>query len=420
MKPLTLIPPVVAIVIGGIVVVNQNQSIATLELETAHLRARITSARETPGSSLDPLPSARLNQLSDEKKIIDWKKIATELSETNRNSGISDIRKTMAFQRRLQAMSANELVNALDEIRTLDLSDEDRGKLEMMILGPLSDKDPELALTRFSDRLKDDKSGLSWQLGNALGQWADKDMSAATAWFEKEIAAGTFLSKSLDGKSSTLNQFESQLISRMLFSDFSGAEKRMEKMPMEMRRDILRSYGFQRIKEDDQAAFAKLVRSQLDEKQSLGILGDKASTLARKGDFREVDAYMDRIEATPKERMTSAENAAKGFLQSKGWQGKITATDVDTMRDWLGKQSPGAVDRLTGESLGNASSGGDETKFSDASALALKYNKSSSNDDVLIGFLENSITGANKSKARELAEKILDPVKREKALNDLK
>ncbi len=419
MKPLLLIPPVIALAIAGTVLLSQRNSISTLEEETALLRTRIASARGTPAGS-DASAGTRANQPSAEKKVIDWKEIAAEFTDMQRNGGISDMRKMMAFQRRLQRMSAEEIVSALEEIQALEIGDEERQMLEMMLFGPLSEKDPELGLTRFSGRLKDEQSGASWQLANALGQWAKKDLTAATAWFDKEIAAGTFESKSLDGKSRILNQFESQLISQMLSSDFEKATERLASIPVDQRSEILGGYSFQNQKTEEDVAYARLVRSSLKPEEQLDVLSQRAANQAREGDFKKVDEYMDRIEATPEERVASANKAAEGFVQSKGWQGKLTTTDVDEMREWLGTQAPDAVDKVTGESIGSASRNGEQMKFSEASAMAVKYYESSGNDDVLVGFLDKSSTWDNKDEARELAGKISDPAKREEALKKLK
>jgi len=65
-----------------------------------------------------------------------------------------------------------------------------RTMLESMIINPLVEKDPELALTRFIGRLDDDRGQMRWQLSRALKNWMEKDPAKAQVWFDQQIAAG--------------------------------------------------------------------------------------------------------------------------------------------------------------------------------------------------------------------------------------
>ena len=405
--------------IAGVLIAGQRVSLSSLEEEIVVLRSLIREARESPESAGSAPIASRVNRPSSEKEPIDWAEVATQFAEMN-NGGVKDMRKMMSFQRRLQAMEVEELIQSLEEIGTLDLGDQERMMLEMMLFGPLVNKDPELALTKFSDRIHDDRSGMSWQLSNALGEWAKKDLSAATAWFDKEIAAGRFASKSLDGKSRTRSQFESSLVSKMLSSDFDKASERIASIPQDQRKDVLSSFGFNNLKKDEDTAYAKLVRSQLKPEEQIEVLSERAANLARQGDFEKVDGFMERIEATPDEREASVSESAKAFVQGKSWQSKITTDQIDEMREWVGKQSPDSVDRVTGSSIATAMNNGQGTKFSDAREMVLKYHEESGSDDVLIGFLNEGSARRNSDQARELAEKISDPVKRDEILENLK
>ena len=89
----------------------------------------------------------------------------------------------------MKLMTREELLAALDEVATLDLTDNARGMLEQMLIGPLIEKAPELVLTRFIDCLQDARSGLKWHLPNALREWAKNDPAKADAWFDQQIAA---------------------------------------------------------------------------------------------------------------------------------------------------------------------------------------------------------------------------------------
>ena len=194
----------------------------------------------------------------------------------------------MSYQSRLQKMTKEELVGALEQIAGLDLTKQERTMLQMMLVGPLVMKDPELALTRFSKDLGEDTGSMGWQLSSALGEWAKKDPAAATAWFDREIAAGTFDSKSLDGRSHYRNTFEANLIAQLISKDPAAAEARIAKLPADQRMEVLQARGFTQLKKADQAAFASLVRGHVSEEERIGIFGEAASNVAMQGKLEDI------------------------------------------------------------------------------------------------------------------------------------
>lgn len=90
------------------------------------------------------------------------------------------------------------------------------------------------------------------------------------------------------------------------------------------------------------------------------------------------------------------------------------------MRGWLKLQTPDRADSITGQALGEATQEQGEFKFSDAAELALNYQKSSGNDDLLVSFLKTRPAGFNLEEAQSLAGWIKDPATRESMLNTLK
>jgi len=165
-KPIHFLPPVIALAIAGGMLGAQRQKIAQLENERAVLKKRIDAEKnrsDFPVAALDPMRPTNPEASGDE---IDWMEIADYLSEVKNGRGMSDMRKMMSLQRKLQKMDKKQLVATLDKIQTLNLDDEQRTMLENMIIGPLIQKDPELVLNRFSDRTSDQQSGMGWQLTN--------------------------------------------------------------------------------------------------------------------------------------------------------------------------------------------------------------------------------------------------------------
>jgi predicted kinase len=419
LKATIFIPPVVALVIAGSWLTTQRRSISILENESTLLRKHIAAAR-TASVSADPKRSAKPTGTKS-KDSTDWKKVSEAMLEMQTNNGMGDMREMIRMHQRMQAMSKEEIVAALDEIAALDLTPAARAALEQMLLEPLVDKDPELALSRFSGRFQDDldRNNLSWRLADALGRWAKKDPGKATAWLDQEIAAGNFDSKALDGKNQARVQFEGRLISILLAADLEGAGRRLAGLPEDQRAEALQSASPGEIKEENQKAYADLVRSQVPENERNQVISRLASNLVSKG-YPEVTACLDRIAASPEERKAAVEQAATSKIQQSGYQKTVTSEDIDAMREWAESQSPGSADATTGKALARTNQGNGKFKFEDASALAVKYHEASGNDEVLVNFLGGWEARQHKEEATRLAEKISDVKSREKILNNLR
>jgi hypothetical protein len=426
LKPISFIPPVVALIIAGGWLASQHQSITRLEQKSSILRksiaARLSGAEDdSPGAK-----KALSAKAAKDKEPLDWKKIAAEFAEMRENDDIDNMdnmdnmRIVMRFKHRLQTMTKEELVAALDEIAALDLTAGSRAMLEQMLVEPLIQKDPELALTHFIDHIQNENSGLNYYLSCALQELAKKDPVKASAWFDQQIAAGKFDSKSLDGKSEPRQQFEGALIEVLLASDPDAAGHRLGAIPEDQRYKVLTIYPGRFLKEENQLTFAKLIRSQLPADEQADTLAQQASYLIFDGGYSKVTDYLNRIEATPSERAKCAEEVANSKMINRNDK-KVTRENLDEMREWVTTQAPEALASITGKSLGRAAVDSHKMEFSEAADLALQYNQISSNDDVLINFLESwpARENGNKEEARALAEKITDEKRREEILKDL-
>ena len=421
-KPSLFIPPVAALALAGTWLATQHQSISTLEQQSAALHKAI-AARSSDASAESPnTKPATPTKAASAKEPIDWKKLAEQFTEISQTESTGDIRMIVRFQQRLQAMSKQELVAALDEIAALDFPTETRHMLEYLILGPLVEKDPELALTRFIHRLGDNDSSLTKQLSHAMQKWAEKDPAAASAWFDQQIAAGKFDSKALNGISQTRIQFEKNLINVLLGTDPEAAGRRLAASGSEVERlGFLVEISFRILKDEEQLAFATLVREQVSKENQAQTLAQHASRYVGKKDYAKVTEFLDRIQATPAERRASVEQVAESSIQTISYQSKITREDIDTLREWVNAQAPGSTGRTTGRALADALQGSHKLEFSEAAELAVQYHDASDNDDVLYWFLRNSwsVAEKNKEQARILAGKISDAKRREERLQNL-
>ena len=423
MKAKFLFAPTAALALGSIWTVSQRQSISTLEAESALLKKHIAASRST-GASADsayakPTPPGRTAK---EKEALDWKKIAADFSAMQQGGGMGDMRAMIKLQQRLQSMTRDELVAALDEVAALDLPAESRNMLEQMLIAPLIQKDPEFALTKFIGRLEDQNGMIGWTLASAMQEWAKRDPAKAAAWFDAQIAAGKFESKSLDGKSRSRNQFEGSLIQVLLGSDPAAATTRLGALPEDQRSEVLLHHSFQPLKEEEQLAFAALVRSQVPEKDQAKTLADQASRFGGDDGYVKVTDFLNRIEATPAERTACVEQTASSKLFTISLQKTITRENLDAMREWVTAQAPESTSTVTGKALANASYNHNVRKmqFSEAADLAFEYDAAAGNGAVLTSFLDGWQAVQNKGEIRILAEKISDPKRREKILKQLK
>lgn len=420
LKPSLFIPPVVALALVVGWVVTQRRSISAVEEQSLVLEKRIAAARgSVAGEDSREVEKPAWNKITDTKAPLDWKKIAEQLAESQRG-GVGDMRTAIRLQQRLHAMPTEAILAALDEVAALDISAAARELLVLTLFGPLVEKDPEAALTRFADRLHDSAGTMRWQLQNALANLGKKEPSKASAWLDQQIAAGNFESKSLDGRNSLRTQFEGALIATLISFGPQGAGARLAALTEEQRTEVMRHHTMGNLKEEDQKVFAEIVRAQLPEDAVVQTISQAAARAVHRGGYPEVTAYLDQIEATPAERKSTAEQAANSQIQQLSQQKGVSREDLDSMRIWVETQAPGSADATTGKALGQAVRRDGKFDFSQAAALALEYHESSGNDEILSNFLDGWAAMQNQAEARVLAEQIADEKRREEILKKLK
>jgi hypothetical protein len=417
LKASTVIPPVVALVLVGSWVGAQRRSISVVEQQNAVLEQRMAAVRGSGQSEDSPVVGKLLREnVPVVKAPLNWKKVAEQLAESERG----DLKASMRLQRRFHAMSAEEILTALDEIALLDISTASRNLLEQALLGPLAEKDPEAALTRFGEGLSDADGMVRWQLQHALARLGGQDPSKAVKWLDQQIAAGNLESRSLDGRNPLRAQFEGALVCSLISSDAQAVSARLAALPEEQRTEVMRHHLMGNLKEEDQKAFAEIVRAQLPEESGLQTISQVAARSVTRGGYPEVSAYLDRIEASPAERRSTAEQAANSKIQELSRKRGLSHEDLDSMRSWVETQAPGTADATTGKVLGFSDRNGGKLSFSQAAELALEYHERSGNDEVLASFL--SVRGGrdHQDEIRVLAEKISDEKRREEILKQLK
>lgn len=402
--------PGVALLITGGWISSSKRSAAVLENEIDLLTERIHMAK-TAGDEESKAGGAGKDSQKTKDGKIDWKDLSKKITEMRGGGGMGDMRTMMRLQRLLLEMSAEELGAQLDEIAKLDLDDMAKKQLQGMILGALAEKDPKMVIERFGGEAADENSAGRWSVQMALGKWAEKEPAAAAAWLDKQIAAGKFESKSLDGKNQERIRFEGVLVAQLLKTDPAAASARVAGLPEDQREDFFKQGFFFQVTPESESSYTKLVRDSMPADKVGGVLADTAGNLAQQGGYERVDGFIATAKATDEEKKAIVAQVMERKLGSHG-ESKINRDEIEKARAWGATQSPGVVDKATGEALANTLwRGGD---FKTASELALQYNASSGNDEVLAAFLKSSqVRHTSVDQALPLIEKIKDPALRE-------
>lgn len=421
MKLKVLVLPVVALVAMSIWIGNQRHSITLIETQSGLIRQRIADVRKSgPNDVAAVAGKSTVLDMADFKGRIDWKVLAGKIAEMDDSDGTGNFREILRLKNQISAMSQEEMLSSLDEIASMDIPGKTKNMLGELFMGPLIEKDPELALKRFVGKIGKENSRMNWNLAMAFDAWTKKDPTSTAAWFDQQITAGIFDSKSLDGRSGARLRFEGIMVKSLIASDPDAAGVRMAALPEDQRNEIVQQpQNNGSLKEVDQMAYAQLIRTQLHENDRYDAFSELTSTALTKGGYTAATKLLNRISATPEERKVGAIQAAIANINRIGFlQSAVTREDVDAMRAWVGTQAPDAVDRTTGAALIRAVRPG-KFDFAAASALVTQYHQSSGNDDVLVSFLSGSSVGNHRDEARVMAEQITDETRRADVLKQL-
>jgi hypothetical protein len=410
-----LLPPAVALVLVGTWLGVQQLSISALQAEIGMLRKHMAAARlVAPAGDAAHAKTAAADTLAQDRGPRDWVKLAGIAAEMQKSAGIGDLRAMVRMQQRLQAMSRDELVAALDELAAAELPAAARALLEPLLVGPLIAQDPALVLARFTDRLGGPDEAMEQQLADALKAWATSDSRKAAAWFDQQIAAGKFDSTALSGKSQQRLQFESALLGVLLTADPAAAAGRLAALPADQRADAIGNAPLSAPTKQNLTTFARLVRSQVPAAEQAGAFARQAGQWAAQGGYGKATEYLDAIKISAEERIACVEQAVATHLFSNNR--KLVSADLDSLRAWVTSQAPQVTASVTGKVLCTAALDKDKLTFAEAAELAMQYRKASGNDEVLASFVENWGARSNKEEARDLAAQITDAKRRAEVL----
>ncbi|MCB1130852.1 MAG: hypothetical protein KDN05_06955 [Verrucomicrobiae bacterium] len=425
MKAKYLVAPALALVAVVAWNVHQHRSLKEVEEKTTKWEERIESSgggpsrtrverrNESSGGDKGPLGSSNGG-------VIDWRQVSQRLADMEESLDPADMREMMAFHEKVAGMSDTELVAAISEVEALGLDEDSLEMLQEVLIEPLIEKNPELALEQYKDRIEDDPDGIGWMLSFAMEEWAAKDVKSAEKWLDDQIAAGLFESKSLDGRSESRLEFEAALLGELLDADPEAAARRVAVLQEDERRETMEQVSFTDLSPDAQKAYAALIRNLVPEDERAGSFAYLVEDVAWEGGYDAVDEFLERVNATPEERAVSARQAASSMIEEIADERSVTGGDIEEMRTWLAKYDPESLDKRTGRAIADATQDCSEFPYEDAEKLARQYFQKSGNEQVIISFLESFAARSNLDQALPLAELIADPARREKILDRLK
>ena len=423
LKPKYLIAPALALVAVVGWNIHRHRTVREAEQRNAQWEQRVSQAEAGPArtrAERRPDANAKPASWSGGAGPIDWREVSSRMAEIGENADPAALRSMMELHERVASMSDTELVAAIEEIEALGLDEGDLESLQELLIEPLVEKNPQLALDRFKDRISDDPDGIGWMLSFAMEGWAAQDPKAASGWLDEQIAAGVFESKTLDGRSEARLEFEAALLGTLLDADPDAAARRVAVLPEDQRREMMEQISFTDLSDEAQKAYAGLIRNLVPEDERAGSFAYLVEDVAWEGGYDGVDAFLDLVGATTEERAVSARQAANSMIGEIADERAVTAADIEEMRKWLGKHDAGSLDKLTGSAIADATQDGSEFPYEDAERLARDYFRKTGNEQVIISFLESFAARSNLDQALPVADLIADPTRRGKILERLK
>jgi hypothetical protein len=413
-----LIPPAIALVTVCVWNLAELRFQSSVAREISVLQGEIStaSAAGNPRQRPQPMETTRSTPTSD----IDWQAASHLTDDSHPGTEKARLQALADFQKKLADMNREEMIAALDHLKTLTLSPEERRTLEIAILEPLIKEDPEYALKRFADRIGSDPDGVGWQLGTALRDWAKKDLTAATTWLDRQIAEGKFDSKTLDGNSEIRGRFEASLMESLMSEDPAAAARRLAEIPEDQRREILQQLEFDTLEAAEQKVYADLVRGLIPAAERQGSFADIGAQLGGGGSYDKVSAFLDAVKASPTERAAAAVEAAQSRFGILALSGNISQQDIDSLKPWLATQAPQNAGKIIGKALAEAAQLGGKFGYDSAVKLVLNDQRSSGKDDSLMAFLKSYSARSNLEQAADLIDRISDPQQREAFRKSLK
>lgn len=168
MEIIHFVPPIISLAIATAWLTSQNRSLNKLEQECVKLR-EVASQQPTIHHKKGTSPN--------------WRKIAAEYDATDNDQH---------FRKLASEMSDSEICKALNDIADLDISVSSYDIFKDILNEALADENPEMALNEFMKASEGRLLNGRYPAMAAFENFLKRDYTAAIAWFDREIEAGSF------------------------------------------------------------------------------------------------------------------------------------------------------------------------------------------------------------------------------------
>ncbi len=210
--------------------------------------------------------------------------------------------------------------------------------------------------------------------------------------------------------------------------DWKTLSARLAALPEDQRCATLEALETSGLSTEDRRNYVELLRKLVPTADQASALRHLISEVPPTSDYAEITALLDAIQATPEERQVAMRAAGGRQLKEIASTREVTPQDLDTMRLWLKKQDPAAMDRLTGEALGQALSENPNEliqdtgnfSFTHAYFMLVGYPQNRCTDELISGFIKVVTERKTDPRAICVVGRIQDTILLKEADNRLK
>ncbi len=401
-----LILPLLVLAIGGANFVRDRRALAAAEKRADEIHARAAVPVRTGEI---PDSESALARLADPAREPDWRQIARRLREFERLGPLGNSRLSYFLDRRLAKMLPAEIADSIDLVATLELAPDERAVLLYRLAIALAGREPDLLLTRFPEFVAGENESLRGAALSAYGTWLGSDFQAATAWFEREIAAGRFVEKGLGKGTALLEDYERPLIRKLVRNDIAAVSRRLDDLPLARRDEVFPEYFS--VPAGQEGEFGEMVRDKITGEVQGRLVAAAARVRWETGRLPAVADFLDAVGADSEARGDAAVLACNADLERTMELG-ATFESVDELRKWSATAAPDAVGAVTGTALA-AFVTDDPQSFADAAARAAAYAQADGDDHALKMFLRLTLPQDDSDLSRVRAAAVADPALRE-------
>lgn len=346
---------------------------------------------------------------------IDWSQVIKELR--NNIGGYGYLKTTRQLEEDFHSMSYDELLSALEEITSSDLSKKDRDMLERILCGEFFSRYPERSLTQFISRYRDN----IWQFAIAQGfaDWIKNNPENAIFWYEEQLASGTFGGRHTFTPLVPPKKLLEYGIYSILASSPDQAGRLLSSVPQNSRLNILSSLRLGDLTPEQQVGWAQLTRTQLSKEDHLKAItwptqnwsdGDGAPMK-----ITEVEEFLQRIHPDRYELEACILAVAEQPLSWQQNRRQLNLNDIKHLREWVHTHLPELVDSATARAIQTINK-----PYPDLERITTEYHELSHNDELLIALLEHRQASEHKQIARDVAKRLSDENQRNLYLEKFK